>query len=104
MRGLDGRCVLVTGAGSGIGRAIAERLGEEGARVAVSGMVPADAETTAKGIGGGAVAVELDVTSADSIRGAVGEVMERVGPIDVLVNNAGWDRIEPFVASQTETW
>lgn len=104
MRGLDGRCTLVTGAGSGIGRAIAERLAEEGARVAVSDMVLADAETTAKGIGGRAIAVELDVTSDDSIRRAVGEVTERIGPIEVLVNNAGWDRIEPFVDSQPETW
>ena len=99
MRGLDGRCALVTGAGSGIGRAIAERLAEEGARVAVSDMVLADAETTAKGIGGDAIAVELDVTNDDSIRRAVAEVTERIGPIEVLVNNAGWDRIEPFVDS-----
>ena len=104
MRGLDGICALVTGAGNGIGRAIAERLAEEGARVAVSDMVLADAETTAKGIGGDAIAVELDVASDDSIRRAIVDVNARLGPIDVLVNNAGWDRIEPFVDSQPDTW
>ena len=104
MRGLDGRCALVTGAGRGIGQAIAERLAEEGARVAASDMVLSDAETTAKNIGGAAIAVELDVTSDEQIRDAVADVAERLGPIDVLVNNAGWDRIEPFVDSQPETW
>jgi 2-hydroxycyclohexanecarboxyl-CoA dehydrogenase len=67
-------------------------------------MVLAGAETTAKGIGGRAIAVELDVTSDDSIRGAVGEVVERISLIEVLVNNAGWDRIEPFLDTQPETW
>jgi len=104
MRGLDGRCALVTGAGSGIGRAIAERLAEEGARVAVSDLVVADAETTAKEIGGDAVAFELDVASDASIRRAIAAVAERLGPVEVLVNNAGWDRMEPFVDSQPGTW
>jgi 2-hydroxycyclohexanecarboxyl-CoA dehydrogenase len=104
MKGLQSRCALVTGGGSGIGRAIAERLAEEGARVAVSDMVLANAETTADAIGGDAIAVELDVTDDDSIRRAVAAVTERLGPIDVLINNAGWDRIEPFVDSHPETW
>lgn len=104
MRGLDGRCALVTGAARGIGEAIAERLAEEGARVAVSDMALADATSTARRIGGSAVAVALDVTDDESIRRAVAEVVERLGPIDVLVNNAGWDRIEPFVDSDADTW
>ena len=104
MRGLDGRCTLVTGAASGIGRAIAERLAEEGARVAVSDLSRPDAEATAADLGAPAIGIELDVTSDDSIRRAVTEVTERLGPIDVLVNNAGWDRMEPFLDSQPETW
>ncbi len=104
MRGLVGKCALVTGAGSGIGRAIAERLAEEGARVAVSDMVLGNAARTAEAIGGDAIAVELDVTDDDSIRRAIAEVTATLGPIDVLVNNAGWDRFEPFVESQPETW
>ena len=79
MRGLDGRCALVTGAASGIGRAIAERLAEEGARVAVSDLSRADAEATAADIGSGAIGVELDVTDDDSIRRAVDDVIERLG-------------------------
>ena len=104
MRGLEGKCALVTGAGNGIGRAVAERLAEEGARVAASDMVLADAEATAAAIGGAAISVELDVTSDDAIRRAVEDVTARLGQIDVLVNNAGWDRVEPFVDSQPETW
>jgi 2-hydroxycyclohexanecarboxyl-CoA dehydrogenase len=104
MRGLDGKVALVTGAGSGIGRAIAERLANEGARVAASDLIAADAATTATSLGNGAVAVQLDVSDDDSIGLAVAEVTERLGPIDVLVNNAGWDVIEPFVDSERSTW
>jgi 2-hydroxycyclohexanecarboxyl-CoA dehydrogenase len=104
MRGLDGKVALVTGAGSGIGRAIAERLAAEGARVAASDLVPADAEATAAEIGHGAIAVQLDVSDDASIGLAVAEVTERLGPIDALVNNAGWDLIEPFVDSEPATW
>lgn len=104
MRGLDGKCALVTGAGSGIGRAIAERLAEEGARVAATDVALDAAEMTAKDIGGEAIAVELDVTDDGSVHRAVEGVTERLGPVDVLVNAAGWDRIEPFVDSAPETW
>ena len=104
MRGLDDRCALVTGAARGIGRAIAERLAEEGARVAVSDISATEAQATAVSIGGAAIGVELDVTDDASIRRAVDEVAARLGPIDVLVNNAGWDRMEPFVESSPETW
>ena len=104
MRGLDGKVALVTGAGSGIGRAIAERLAAEGARVAASDLVLADAEVTAKTLGTDAIAVQLDVADDDSIGLAVAEVTERLGPIDVLVNNAGWDLIEPFVDTEPTTW
>jgi 2-hydroxycyclohexanecarboxyl-CoA dehydrogenase len=96
--------VLVTGAGSGIGRAIAERLGAEGARVAASDVVLADAHATANSLGGDAIAVHLDVSDDASIGLAVAEVTERLGPIDALVNNAGWDLIEPFVDSEPATW
>ena len=96
--------MLVTGAGSGIGRAIAERLGAEGARVAASDLVMADASATAGSLGGDAIAVHLDVADDASVGLAVAEVTERLGPIDVLVNNAGWDKIEPFVESEPATW
>jgi 2-hydroxycyclohexanecarboxyl-CoA dehydrogenase len=104
MRGLGGACALVTGAGSGIGRAIAIRLAEEGAVVAATDLVPDHVEATAELARGPTIAVELDVTSDASIERAVAEVQDRLGPIDVLVNNAGWDKMEPFVESEPGTW
>jgi 2-hydroxycyclohexanecarboxyl-CoA dehydrogenase len=104
MKGLTGKVALVTGAGRGIGKAIAERLAAEGAKVAVADIDPATAAATAAEIGRGAIAVTMDVTDGASVRDAVAEAAKRLGPIDVLVNNAGWDKIEPFVKSQEETW
>jgi 2-hydroxycyclohexanecarboxyl-CoA dehydrogenase len=104
MKGLSGKVALVTGAGRGIGKAIATRLAAEGARVAIADVDAATAAATAEEIGHGAIAVKMDVTDTASVRSAVEEAAKRLGPIDVLVNNAGWDKVEPFVKSQEETW
>ena len=104
MRGLEGRVAFVTGAARGIGRAIAIRLGEEGARVAAADLDEAGARDTARAAGAGAVAIYVDVTDGDSVRAAVAAAERALGPIDVLVNNAGWDKVEPFVRSAEETW
>jgi 2-hydroxycyclohexanecarboxyl-CoA dehydrogenase len=104
MRGLAGKVVLVTGAARGIGRAIATRLAQEGARVAIADVDAEGAAKTAREIGGGAIGVRIDVTDTAQIRTAVAEVSERLGAIDVLVNNAGWDKVEPFVKSEEPTW
>jgi NAD(P)-dependent dehydrogenase (short-subunit alcohol dehydrogenase family) len=77
------RTALVTGAGRGIGRAVAEQLGRRGLRVVVATRDPADAEDVAAELR--ALPVQLDVTSPDSVRQAA----DRVGPVDVLVSNAG---------------
>ena len=104
MRGLRGKVALVTGAGRGIGKAIAARLAAEGARVAVADVDLKTATETAAEIGNGAVAVRMDVTETASVGEAVAEAVKHLGPIDLLVNNAGWDKVEPFVKSREETW
>ena len=102
MRGLKDTVALVTGAGRGIGRAIAERLAEEGAKVAVLDVDEVTARATAEAVGG--VGIRTDVTDGASVRAAVAESESRLGPITILVNNAGWDKAEPFVKSHEETW
>jgi 2-hydroxycyclohexanecarboxyl-CoA dehydrogenase len=104
MRGLEGKVAMVTGAGRGIGRAIALRLASEGARVAVTDVDVAAAHSISLEIGEGAVGLWLDVTDPASVRAAVAEAERALGPIDVLVNNAGWDKAEPFLQSTEEIW
>jgi 2-hydroxycyclohexanecarboxyl-CoA dehydrogenase len=104
MRGLQGRCVVVTGAARGIGRAIVERMVAEGAAVAVTDLDGDSAAATAAEVGGTTLPLALDVADDAAVRTAIAAITDRLGPIDVLVNNAGWDRIEPFVDSEPETW
>ena len=104
MRGLKDRVIFVTGAGGGIGRAIARRLASDGAKVAVTDLNGATAESTASEIGERALALALDVTDSEAIRSTVDEVTARLGAIDVLVNNAGWDKIASFVKTDESTW
>src|SRR3954464_5745238 len=82
------KTVLVTGAGHGIGRAVAERFAGEGAKVAVNDIDPARADETVDAIGANAVAVPGGVGSEEDVNRIVGNAVEAHGPIDVLVNNA----------------
>jgi 2-hydroxycyclohexanecarboxyl-CoA dehydrogenase len=104
MRGLEGKVAFVTGAARGIGRAIAKRLIEDGAKVAIADLDGEGAAKTAAELGGGAIGVRVDVTSTASIRDGVAETIAKLGRVDILVNNAGWDKIEPFVKSEEATW
>lgn len=104
MRGLSGKVAFVTGAARGIGRAIAQRLAEEGCKVALADLDEAGAASAAAEIGSGALGVAIDVARLASVRAAVAEAERRLGPIDVLVNNAGWDKAEPFIQNSEETW
>jgi 2-hydroxycyclohexanecarboxyl-CoA dehydrogenase len=104
MRGLAGKVAFVTGAGRGIGRAIALRLAAEGAKVAVTDLDEGAARSVAGEIGPAAIALRVDVTDSSGVKAAVAETERRLGPIDILVNNAGWDRAEPFVKSEEATW
>ena len=89
------RTAFVTGGGGGIGRAICESLAAAGRRVAVADLAVDRAQAVADGIDG--LAVELDVTQPESVESAVARAVEELGPIDILVNCAGWDEFKPFV-------
>ena len=104
MRRLEGWVTFVTGAGQGIGRAIALRLASEGARVAVTDLNESTAQSTAAEIGEGAIGLKMDVTDPTAVRAAVEKTESTLGPLDVLVSNAGWDKVEPFLKSTEETW
>lgn len=104
---LAGKIAIVTGAAQGIGRAIAIRLADEGAAVAIADIQTEAAERTAaelRALGAKAIAVKLDVTKFDDAEAAASAVERELGPIDILVNNAGWDKLEPFIESMPETW
>lgn len=101
---LDGKIAIVTGAGQGIGRAIAEKLAAEGATVVVTDINEATAKETAETIGGGAVGLRTDVTARESVDAMVEQVRAQFGRIDVLINNAGWDKAGAFVDSDPADW
>jgi NAD(P)-dependent dehydrogenase (short-subunit alcohol dehydrogenase family) len=89
---LDGQIALVTGAGRGFGRAIAERLAAEGAQVALAARSKdqlGEAAAAIRADGGEAIAVPCDITSPDAIDDAISAVEDQFGPIDLLVSNAG---------------
>jgi NAD(P)-dependent dehydrogenase (short-subunit alcohol dehydrogenase family) len=104
---LAGRTALVTGAGSGIGRATARRLAADGAAVAVLDIDRAGADAVAGEIaaaGGKSVSVTADVSDGGAIRDAVGRAREVLGPLHVLVNNAGVCSFFPFETLLEAEW
>ncbi|MBU6503077.1 MAG: 2-hydroxycyclohexanecarboxyl-CoA dehydrogenase [Burkholderiales bacterium] len=103
----EGRTVVVTGGGGGIGGATCRRFAQEGARVAVLDLNPEAAEKVAALIradGGQAQALRCDITDRASVDAAVRAVQDQLGPIDVLVNNAGWDVFRPFTKTEPAQW
>ena len=100
-----GDVALVTGAGRGIGRAVALALGEAGARVALLSRTASDVESAAAAIvakGGEAVAIECDVADAGQVGAAVERVRTALGPVDMLVNNAGVGTVAPYEVADYE--
>lgn len=88
--------VVVTGAGSGIGAAVARELAARGSRVAVTDLDANAAERTAAGIGGHAASFALDVTDRASIEAACAAAVDRLGPLEGFVSNAGVSTMAPF--------
>jgi len=107
MQRFEGRTVVVTGGGGGIGGATCRRFAREGAQVAVFDLDPEAAEKVAAGIraeGGRAQAFRCDITERASVDAAVEAAQHALGPIDVLVNNAGWDIFKPFAKTEPAQW
>ena len=104
---LNGRVALITGAGGGIGRETAVLLAREGAKVAAADVRLEAAQDTAQAVrsaGSASLALELDVTSAESAERTVATVQEQLGIVDVLVNSAGIYRIGDYRAVDPDAW
>ncbi len=107
MRGLTGKVAIVTGGGGGIGSAVCRRLGEQGAHVAVLDL---DTDTAMRvaaevaGMGVQTVPIECDIADYRAVEQAVADAVTTLGPIDILINNAGWDVFKPFVSTEPHEW
>lgn len=107
MQRFENKTVVVTGGGGGIGGATSRRFGLEGARVAVFDLNLAAADQVAAQIraeGGTALALLCDITDRASVDAAVAATEAALGPIEVLVNNAGWDVFKPFTKTEPAQW
>ena len=107
MRGLKDKVAIVTGAGSGLGRGMAQRLAAEGVKVAIMDLNLAGAQETAAAIsgdGGIASAHEVDIADYAACEAGVAAAEAEHGPVDVLVNNAGWDKAMPFLDTEPSLW
>lgn len=107
MKEFDNRVIVITGGGGGIGGATARRFAAKGGRIAVLDRDKAAAARTVGEIeaaGGTARAYGCDITDRPGVDAVIAAVEVDLGPIDVLVNNAGWDVFRPFLATSPEDW
>jgi NADP-dependent 3-hydroxy acid dehydrogenase YdfG len=106
-RPLEGRTAIVTGASSGIGRAIAEHLGQAGARVILSGRTASSMEESQKNIeeaGGQATVITADVRDVAQVRGLIDAAVDATGRLDIMVNNAGLEYPDTIIEGDPEEW
>jgi 2-hydroxycyclohexanecarboxyl-CoA dehydrogenase len=104
---MSNRIALVTGGAQGIGRGIATALAAQGFRVAIADLNIETATQTAKDLteaGGTVIAVEFNITNTASVQAGVRTVEHELGPVEIVVNNAGWDDFMPFIATSEEFW
>ncbi len=104
---LNGKVALITGAGRGIGRAIALTLAQEGVAVAVLARTEAEVRETANEIekqNGKALPFTADITNPEQIQQCVDNILQKWGQIDILVNNAGFAKFKPFEELTLEEW
>jgi NAD(P)-dependent dehydrogenase (short-subunit alcohol dehydrogenase family) len=103
---LEGKVALVTGAGQGIGRAIARRYVAEGASVLIADINEEGAQATAAELGSAALGVRCDVSSRDDVEAAFDRCIDRFGTIDILVNNAGitYGAVKHFLEMDEAFW
>jgi 3-oxoacyl-[acyl-carrier protein] reductase len=104
---LDGQVVLVTGAGKGIGKAIVELFAAEGALIGACGRNMASLDAVCSDVvsaGGKAVPIKLELQSAESIEAAAAECVAELGPIDILINNAGIIALDKLNDTSAEVW
>jgi 3-oxoacyl-[acyl-carrier protein] reductase len=102
---LHDQTAIVTGAAQGIGEVIAHRLARAGSRVAVADLNHEKAGAVAASIGRGAFAVQVDVTDAHSVGRALQDILQRVGRVEILVNNAGYaGRAAPISEQTDDDW
>ena len=104
---LKGRVAIITGASRGIGKGIAKRYAEEGAKVVLASRnqdLISALEREIEGKGGEALAVQTDITKIDSVRKMVTGAIGRFGRLDILVNNAGITRVKPSEELSQEDW
>jgi 2-hydroxycyclohexanecarboxyl-CoA dehydrogenase len=105
LNGLAGKVAIVTGGGQGIGRALSLRLAAEGCKVAIFDLRPDAGAETAKLAGDATVKTyEVDVGDYQAVQDAVAKTLADLGPIWLLVNNAGWDKPMPFLKTDVALW
>ena len=101
---VDGKVAIVTGGASGMGRADAELLAAEGAKVVVADLNEADGQAVVEGIGSNAVFMKLNVADEDNWKSVIAATVEQFGRLDILVNNAGILQMGNVVEATLESW